>query len=600
VEQLTHDELVSRLERRVERERATRLETERIAESTTSRLYELVSDLALFRQALELSPEAVIMTEAAGAVTFVNQAARKLFLAEADVEVAALDHGAFYPPWARDYLLSVAFPTAQTAGSWSGELAVKRHDGLEVPVSQVVVWTANGSEDGGHFTVISRDLTETKAHEAELRRLAFIDAVCGLPNRAAALAEIDRRIGESRRGTHALNAVLMFGIEGLAAISANYGHEAGSRLMVAAADRLHTVLEHDDMLARVGPCEFLVVMTRPSDRISEIGDLAERGFKTLSAPFSVLGRPILVGAVAGSARTGSPTAGGEVLLRDAETALAQARLQGSGEHRTFDPSLRMAGIARLETEQELLQAVERDEMVAHYQPIVDARSGTLQGYEALLRWDHPERGLLSPDAFIRIAEASGAIVGLGEWVLRTAVAQVRSWNEHRADGDELYISVNLSPRQFAAPGLIPALEEVLADIPAHLVQLEITDAEDNRERVVTERRIREVKALGARIAIDDFGTGYSSLTYLRELSADILKIDRGFLQDLSIGRNRALVAAMVDIAQAFDMTTVAKGVEDSEQLEQLRQLGISAAQGYLFSPPAPPETFRRDGGLDGR
>ncbi len=596
MEQVTESEQIVRLRRQIDQERAARQETEQIAESVTSRLYELVSDLTLFRSALELSPELVAVVSLDEDITFLNKAARDMLLDGEDVLLSDLDYRTFFPQWARDYLRNVVMPAAVAEGSWTGELPVIRHDGLEVPISQIVVWTPPDGINAGLFTVIGRDLTQSKIHEAALRRAAFVDPVCGVPNRAAVIDELDQRHEEHDGDLDIRTTGTLFGLIGAESIKATYGHEAWRRLLIAASDRLQNLIGAKDVLARVGDHQFLVVMTRSAaEGASPVRGLVDGVFAALTPQFSLLGSPVTIRCVAGTAHD---SGGGEALLGDAETALEQARTQGPSSHVLFDPSLRVASVARLEIEQELILAVHQGQLVAFYQPVIDVASGRVVGHEALVRWEHPVKGLLSPTAFIDLAEESGAIIELGLWMLREAVKQTVWWNQHRSPDDPLYVSVNLSSHQLGSPGLVPVLAELITELPPHLLQLEITETAALAEWNRTMRDLEAIKSLGVRIAIDDFGTGYSSLTYLQELGADVLKIDRSFVRDLDTQRNRAVASAIVDMARAFDMPTVAEGVETHEQYQQVCALGIDSVQGYFFSPPAPSSSYRPNGELD--
>lgn len=587
----TDDGLTTRLERRLERERHARAETERIAEEATTRLFALVNELAIFHDVLEQIPNPVAMVDAGGSVSFLNNATRRTLLIDEGVDVANIRLTDFYPKLSLRSLLEIAIPAARETGAWRGELAMRRSDGVEIPVAQdLVVHRGSG---GDCYIVLIRDLSEDKAREAELRRTAYVDPVCGLPNRTAAREEIERRLRSKRSGfVQPTVTVLTVALDGMSDVNTNYGHDAGDRLLVGVADRLQLLLEPSELLAKIGPVDFCAIVGE-GDRVEA---LVEMIIETLTRPFWVSGRQIVIGCNIGSATSTTASATSEMVLRQSEIATALAKVDGRSAHRTYDPSQLMARMSQMEVEQELHHALSRDEFQAHFQPIIDLVSGDVRGHETLIRWEHPKMGSVGPDTFIPLAEDNGRIVDIGAWIARRGVEQLIEWNTGRTV-DPLFMSLNLSARQFSWDGLMPFLRELTAqDVDPALLQLEITETATMTDPQRTARRVAEIRDLGFAVAIDDFGTGYSSMTYLKDLHADTLKIDRSFISDVAESpRDRAVLRAMVELARSLEMKVVAEGVEDAEQLAALRELGVEFAQGFLFSRAAPPTAFTADG-----
>ncbi|MEZ5279671.1 MAG: EAL domain-containing protein [Acidimicrobiales bacterium] len=588
---------VAALERKLERERMARAETERIAEKATTRLYAMVRDLEMFEHVLEIIPDPLFMIDLDYTPKFMNAAARRLFLGDAKSEepIESLNLTERYPRWSLRLLEEVALPVVFERGAWRGELTMLRADGLEIPVSHDVV--RHTVDDRPCLTVLVRDLSESKAVEAELRTAAYVDPVSGLPNRRAAIDDLANRLRqEDDRHESSSVGVISLGIEGMKDVAANYGHDVSNRLLIAIADRVQSVLRPGDVLARLGPSEFAILCNLGVDGPGIIDDLVGQVFYELTRPFGLHGRHHTLSAYAGAALTTFTSTTAEALLRDADIAGARARSQGRFKFSLFDPSLRITRISQMEIEQELHQAVNHDQLRAFFQPIVSTRTGMAVGHEALLRWIHPTRGMISPATFVPIAEENGQIVEIGRWVTRKAVEQLSAWNALR-DDEPLYMSVNLSPRQFVWPGLLPYLKSLVETMSdPSLLQMEITETAamgDPRESIA---RVREIRELGIQVAIDDFGTGYSSMTYLKDMQADTLKIDRAFVRDLFVSeQDRAIATAIVELARALDMKVVAEGVENDEQLGVLTEMGVAQVQGFWFSQPGPPEQFAANG-----
>jgi diguanylate cyclase (GGDEF)-like protein len=404
------------------------------------------------------------------------------------------------------------------------------------------------------------------------------DGLTGLPDRAAFSDLLDRALaGSECSGAQA--AVLLVDLDGFERVNASMGYAAGDELLVDVADRLRGCLGPLDTIARVGDDEFAILLSE-IDRLDEATDLATDLLDSLRTP---LGARHLV--VRGSIGIATSASGDRMLLRDADAALRQAKGTGGGSYRVFDRRLHDAAAERVELEDDLQRALERGQFVLNYQPVVELSSGRLVGVEALVRWIHPERGVVSPDRFIPLAEETGTVVPLGRWILHQACRQASRW--HRRPGEPL-LSVNVSGTQLEQPDIVDDVLNAIADEgldPRRLV-LEITETVLVHDTPETLEKLAAFRALGIRLAVDDFGTGYSSLQYLSGFPVDILKIAKPFVDGLrGAAEGTRLVRAIVGLGESLGVTLVGEGIESAEQREHLIELGCQFGQGYLFAPP---------------
>ncbi|GAA2637165.1 putative bifunctional diguanylate cyclase/phosphodiesterase [Paractinoplanes durhamensis] len=425
----------------------------------------------------------------------------------------------------------------------------------------------------------TRDISDAAELQNQLRQEAYYDVLTGLANRAGFRERLAEAVERNEPGRV---AILLLDLDGFKEINDSLGHDAGDHLLVHVAERLRRRLPAPKVVARVGGDEFAVIVE--ADKAREEAELiAMELLATLGEPIDVDDRELHIGAGIGIATSGD-CLDADQLLRDADLAMYRAKDAGGGGYATYHPSMHDALARRLELATDLRLALERDELLLHYQPTVDLRSGEITGFEALVRWQHPTRGLVPPLEFIGVAEATGLIVPLGRWVLAEACRQAVEWNR------PLKMAVNVSVRQFEDDDVAAMVAEVLAEtgMPPHQLCLEmtesvlLTDTDENLARIVS------LKALGVLLAMDDFGTGYSSLAYLRRFPMDILKIDRSFVDRLGGDpEDEALVRTIVRLAERFGMSTVAEGIENETQLAFLQEMGCDTAQGYLLSRPLP-------------
>ncbi len=470
----------------------------------------------------------------------------------------------------------------QRSGAWRHCLKDGRIIDVEI--------TSHRLEFAGRDAVLVdiNDVTERNQLEEQLRHQAFHDPLTGLANRPL----FTDRLEHALRLQHAEGssvALLLLDLDRFKIVNDSLGHAVGDLLLVAVAARLRGLLRAGDTAARFGGDEFVVLIEDVPDAADAIA-VAEAIIEALGAPFMLAGTEVVVHASVGIVlhRSGETSAG--ELHRSADAAMYAAKRGGGAGWRMFEPEMHAAALERLEVEAELRRALERGQLELHYQPVVALQTGALQGVEALIRWRHPEHGIIAPAVFIPIAEESGFIVEIGRWVLEQACEQLREWQLTLSA--PLEMSVNLSARQLSDAGLVPTIASMIERFeiaPGSLV-LEITESILMADTAAAVDRLHALKGLGVRLAIDDFGTGYSSLSYLRTFPVDVLKIDRSFIEGVTVDVEGAcFVQAIVRLGQVLHLQTVAEGVETSAQAERLRELGCDLAQGYYLGRPVQPE-----------
>jgi diguanylate cyclase (GGDEF)-like protein len=429
---------------------------------------------------------------------------------------------------------------------------------------------------------------------------ALHDELTGLPNRALFIQRLQwslkrspKKLNQSLEEPAGL-AVLLLGLDGFKTINESLGHQRADQLLVAIAQRLQACLRSHDELARVGGDEFAILL-RPIRDKDEVGHLAEHLQKQLKLPFNLDGQDIFTTASMGivwcpANHTYQP----EEVLRDAHTAMNQAKASGKARYQMFISGMRVQVMTRMQLEVDLRGAIDRQEFQLHYQPFICLETGKIAGFEALLRWQHPQRGFVHPLEFIPVAEETDLIIPIGAWVIEEACRQLKIWQRQFPRSYPLVVSVNLSIKQFAQPDdLVSHIERTLkdTDIDGHYLKLEITEsiAMTNVETTIT--LLLRLKALNLQLSIDDFGTGYSSLSYLHRFPTDTIKIDRSFVSRMGLGSEDGhIVKTIITLGHNLDMYIVAEGVETAEQLAQLRSLQCEYGQGYFFAKPLPPET----------
>jgi diguanylate cyclase (GGDEF)-like protein len=440
------------------------------------------------------------------------------------------------------------------------------------------------SSEGSWRGVVS-DITATMISQNRVNFLAFHDSLTGLPNRLFIKDCLDRAITENKISPHE-RTVMSIDLDGFKAVNDTYGHQIGDRLLVAVAKRMQSALAPTDVLSRMGGDEFLLICNT-SGQNSDIESYASRLLRVLSEPFGVLGHKLNIGASIGIARVGHDGDTATDILRHVDLALYRAKSEGKGVACQFNISMDLEMQKKRALENDLRAAVTNGEFILHYQPIVSVSDSKICGYEALIRWQHPERGLIPPLDFIPIAEETGLIVQIGEWVISEACKQAAKWTSN------VRVSVNLSPLQIKSPRLIAAVIKSLADSglrPGRL-EMEVTESALLEQTELVFTTLGHLKTLGVRIGLDDFGTGYSSLGYLHSFAFDNIKIDRSFVQAMATRpQSAAVVRAVLMLADDLGISTTAEGIETIEQFNALKLRGCQEAQGYYFGRPMPIST----------
>lgn len=477
------------------------------------------------------------------------------------------------------------------SGHFEHEHRLRRKDGSYrwVLVRGIAVRDSDGTayRMAGSLT----DITDRKETEERLMYDALHDHLTGLPNRAFFLTLLDRSIRRAKRRSDYTFAVLFIDLDRFKLVNDSLGHGFGDQLLVELAERLKKCLRPGDVVARLGGDEFTVLL----DDIREPSDatrVAERILAELQAPFELGGNETFTTASIGIALGTGGHDLPEYILRDADTAMYRAKSRGKARYEMFDEAMHARAVAQLKLETDLRRALAREEFRVRYQPIVELNSGKITGFEALLRWEHPERGLVSPGEFIPVAEETGLIIPIGRFVLEKACRQTAQWQRKYPEYSDLSISVNLSVRHFQRPNLVEEVTEVLrlsGLLPSSL-RVEITESVLMDDPEANKETIRALRKLGVQVQIDDFGTGYSSLSYLQRFSVDTLKIDRSFIAG---AETWDIVQTIVGLARDLGVDVIAEGVETEEQSRRLKALQCHRAQGYLFREPVDAETAER-------
>jgi diguanylate cyclase (GGDEF)-like protein/PAS domain S-box-containing protein len=539
-----------------------------------------------FRSLVQNASDAVVVIGEDGLVRYESPAVERILGRRAEDRVGRLATTDVHP----DDRSIIERRLADVAASSGAEVAVEYRashaDGSWRTLEAIAKNLLDDPAVGG-VVVNYRDVTERRVLEEQLRHQAFHDVLTGLANRSLFRDRLDHALARASRGGRP-TAVLYLDLDDFKAVNDRLGHAEGDRLLIAVGERLRASTRDGDTIARLGGDEFAIIVEE-TDPV-EAAQAAGRIIEEMARPFDLGERQVAAPASIGIAIRMADGGDADELLRRADIAMYAAKARGGNCHVTYEPQLYDATVERMELKADLRLALERGELSVAYQPVVELETGAIIGSEALMRWQHPERGNIPPSDFIHLAEESGAILDLGRWILETACRQTRAWQEETGRSD-FTVSVNVSGRQLVDPNLVDDVARVLSvsGLDPKCLTLEITESVLVLNVEETVATLRALKALGIRLAIDDFGTGYSSLSYLRQFPVDILKVDRSFVASLDGGTDSvALVRSIVSLSSTLRLDTVAEGIETSEQRQVLRGLGTRHGQGYLFARPMGP------------
>ena len=575
----------------LERTLAERTEALRRSRESEAALLESRDRLAMAASVFSNTQEGIVVTDADGRILSVNKAFT-VITGYSEAEAVGQTQEMLRSGYQDDGFFQEMWKELHEAGFWQGEVWNRRRNG-EAYLQWESVTTIRG-DDGRPKThiVIFSDITEMRRKDERLRYQAYHDVLTGLANRTLLQDRLEHALSFARRADSAV-ALLFLDLDRFKLVNDSLGHELGDQLLKTVATRITGCLGRDETVARTGGDEFVVVLTDFAST-AEVAHLADRIMEALTAPFTLRGHDVHVGVSIGIGIF--PQDGEDVatLMKNADTAMFKAKEAGRNTFRFFDTSMNSRAVERLDLESGLRRALQNGELELHYQPQVDLAGGGLRGVEALVRWRHPERGLIPPGDFIPLAEETGLIAPLGEWVLHEASRQARRW--HDAGLRVGRMAVNVSARQFEDPEFVRRITGILATtgLAAKHLEIELTESVLMARPDQAIRTLHTLREAGIAISVDDFGTGYSSLAYLKKLPISALKIDRAFVSDIGEDRrDQAIVETIIKLGRSLDLAIVAEGVETTEQLDFLAARRCDCAQGFYFSRPLPPGALER-------
>ncbi len=539
-----------------------------------------------FRLTFELAPIGMAITSLDGKFQRVNQALCDA-LDYSSEELLQLSFADISHP--EDLEIHKSLENKLIAGKESDFQIEKRHlakNGRIVDTLLKVVIVRNAQGKPLQFNNQIVDITEIKQMERQLLHDALHDSLTNLPNRALFTDRLEHELIRAKNQPNYLFAVLFLDLDRFKVVNDSVGHLIGDKLLIKIARRLETCVNPTDTVARMGGDEFTILLENIPN-INTATKVAEKIYEALTVPFNIEGYEIFTTASIGIALSSQGYEQPEDILRDADLTMYMAKEQGKARYEVFDSSMHSRALKRLELETDLRKALEREEFLVYYQPITSLSKGTLAGFEALVRWKHPTKGLISPSEFIPVTEETGLIVPLGKWLLQEACQQLRSWHIKYPEHSSLKISVNLSGKQLTEPSLINTIDQTLevTGLEGKFLKLEITESllMENLEAIT--KTLLSLRARKIQLSIDDFGTGYSSLSYLHRFPIDTIKIDRSFINEIKSEGDNSIVKTIVTLAHMLNMDVIAEGIETTSQMNQLKLLKCEHGQGFFFAKP---------------
>ena len=546
-------------------------------------------NLALFAKVVENSEEAMIISDARNDIVSVNRAFSRITgYAPEDVigkNPRILSSGMHKPEFYKSLWSEI-----QATGHWQGEIFNKRKNGEVYPEWLSISTAKNALGEVTNYVAIFMDITKRKEAEHRIQYMANYDALTGLANRNLLNDRLSQAIAHGQRHASPL-AVMFLDLDNFKVINDSLGHHIGDRLLKGVAERLLSCVREGDTVARQGGDEFIIVLTEMNEARNAT-TIAEKLLQTLAAPFDFDDQEVFVSVSIGIAFFPHDGDDKESLLKNADSAMYRAKESGRNCYRYYTPEMNESASQRLQIQNGLRYALERNELALHYQPQIDIQTMQIKGVEALLRWNHPLKGLLPPNQFIPVAEESGLIIPIGNWILQTACLDGRMWHDL---GHRITVSVNVSGRQFKEADFVSVVEQALeaSQLDPQYLELELTESILIEQHESLDRTLVHLKALGIKLALDDFGTGYSSLSYLKHFPIDRIKIDQSFVRDmLTDSEDAAIVDAIISIAHSLKLGVIAEGVEEQGQLNFLQEHHCQEVQGFYFSKPIPGDRLR--------
>ena len=552
----------------------------------TSELSEANKHLNLQAAALKAAANAIVITDFHGTIIWVNRAFTTM-TGYGQEEIVGKNPNLLNSGEQPESYYAELWSTILSGKVWKGEIVNRRKDGTTYTEEMTITPVSledTGNPTNTYFIAIKQDITQRKAAEKQIQFLAYYDALTGLPNRTLLQDRLSKALAGARRRKDKV-ALLFLDLDGFKTINDSLGHSVGDLVLQEVAERLKRFAREQDTVARVGGDEFLIVLTAVKDA-ADAAVAAERLMHAMTVELVIQGRSLSISCSIGIGIFPEHGTDGETLIKNADAAMYCAKESGCNSFRFFSEGMNAEAMERLTLEHGLRLALEKRELFLVYQPQMDIATGKTTGLEALLRWQHPELGLVRPDKFIRIAENSGLIIPIGEWVLRTACSQARKWQDEGLLA--VPVAVNVSAVQFRQEDFCELIGRVLWEtgLAPQYLEMELTESLLLSNTHVTLSVLQNLRAMGLKLAIDDFGTGYSSLSYLRQFPVSKLKIDRSFIRDVAVNPDdAAITTAIIGMAKSLNLKVIAEGVEDEAQMSFLRARQCDEIQGYYFSKP---------------